>query len=83
MGTRSRASGGEAALAFRAHPGAAPVTVAGWAAEPTAVRPRPPARMRRCLLERGKALGRPWTQDERRAALVAWLALSEAPARSA
>jgi hypothetical protein len=30
------------------------------------------------LAEWGRALGSPWTQDEKRAALVAWLALSEA-----
>jgi hypothetical protein len=31
------------------------------------------------LAEWGKALGPPWTQDEKRAALVAWLALAEEP----
>jgi hypothetical protein len=32
--------------------------------------------LRRRLGEWGKALGSPWTQDEKRAALVAWLALA-------
>ncbi len=31
------------------------------------------------LAQWGKALGPPWTQDEKRAALVAWLALADAP----
>jgi hypothetical protein len=37
---------------------------------------RPPAVLRRRVAEWGKALGSPWTQDEKRAALVAWLALA-------
>jgi hypothetical protein len=41
---------------------------------------RPPAVLQRRIADWGKALGSPWTQDEKRAALVAWLALS---ARSA
>jgi hypothetical protein len=36
---------------------------------------RSPAELARRLAEWGKALGPPWTQDEKRAALVAWLAL--------
>jgi hypothetical protein len=131
--TRSRPTGGEAALGFRAHSGwAVLVAVAGPAAEPTAVlrrrvdlsartprQPfhategklfrdvlrcasrncglalveagehqfeerasrslrRPTAQIRRRLAGWGKALGPPWTQDQKRAALVAWLALSEA-----
>jgi hypothetical protein len=39
---------------------------------------RPTAQIQRRLAGWGKALGPPWTQDEKRAALVAWLALSEA-----
>lgn len=39
---------------------------------------RSPAEIRERLAEWGKALGSPWTQDEKRAGLVAWLALSEA-----
>ncbi len=39
---------------------------------------RSPAEIRARLAGWGKALGSPWTQDEKRAALVAWLALSEA-----
>ena len=35
-----------------------------------------PDEIRRHLAEWGKALGPPWTQDEKRAALVAWLALN-------
>jgi hypothetical protein len=38
---------------------------------------RPPAELQRRLAGWGKALGPPWTQDEKRAALVAWLALAE------
>jgi len=34
------------------------------------------------LAQWGKALGSPWTQDEKRAALVAWVALSEASGRA-
>jgi hypothetical protein len=44
---------------------------------------RSPAEIRARLAEWGKALGSPWTQDEKRAALVAWLALSEASTRPA
>jgi hypothetical protein len=40
---------------------------------------RSPAELRRRLAEWGKALGPPWTQDEKRAALVAWLALAARP----
>ena len=36
---------------------------------------RSPDALRRRLAAWGKALGPPWTQDEKRAALVAWLAL--------
>jgi hypothetical protein len=36
---------------------------------------RPPAALQRRVADWGKALGSPWTQDEKRAALVAWLAL--------
>jgi hypothetical protein len=43
---------------------------------------RSPAEIARRLAEWGKALGSPWTQDEKRAALVAWLALSEASGRA-
>jgi hypothetical protein len=39
--------------------------------------PCPPAELRRRLAEWGQALGPPWTQDEKRAALVAWLALAQ------
>jgi hypothetical protein len=39
---------------------------------------RSAAEIRGRLAEWGKALGSPWTQDEKRAALVAWLALSGA-----
>jgi hypothetical protein len=35
--------------------------------------------LRRRVAEWGKALGSPWTRDEKRAALVAWLALSADP----
>jgi hypothetical protein len=35
------------------------------------------------LAEWGKALGPPWTQDEKRAALVAWLALADGAAGAA
>jgi hypothetical protein len=44
---------------------------------------RSPAQIRERLAEWGKALGSPWTQDEKRAALVAWLALTEASGRAA
>jgi hypothetical protein len=44
---------------------------------------RSPAEIRGRLAEWGKALGSPWTQDEKRAALVAWLALSGASTRPA
>jgi hypothetical protein len=37
---------------------------------------RPAAELQRRLAAWGKALGPPWTQDEKRAALVAWLALA-------
>jgi hypothetical protein len=37
---------------------------------------RPATELQRRLAEWGKALGPPWTQDEKRAALVAWLALA-------
>lgn len=40
---------------------------------------RSPEDLRRRLAEWGKALGPPWTQDEKRAALVAWLALAAGP----
>ena len=40
---------------------------------------RSAAELGRRLAEWGKALGPPWTQDEKRAALVAWLALAAAP----
>ena len=36
---------------------------------------RPSAALQRRVADWGKALGSPWTQDEKRAALVAWLAL--------
>jgi hypothetical protein len=36
----------------------------------------PSAELQRRLAEWGKALGAPWTQDEKRAALVAWIALA-------
>jgi hypothetical protein len=36
---------------------------------------RPPAALQRRVADWGKALGSPWTQDEKRAALVAWVAL--------
>lgn len=39
---------------------------------------RPTADLQRRLAEWGKALGSPWTQDEKRAALVAWMALETA-----
>jgi hypothetical protein len=39
-------------------------------------RPRPAIQAR--LAQWGKALGSPWTQDEKQAALAAWVALSEA-----
>jgi hypothetical protein len=38
---------------------------------------RSPTELGRRLAEWGKALGPPWTQDEKRAALVAWVALAE------
>jgi len=44
---------------------------------------RSPAQIQGRLAEWGKALGSPWTQDEKRAALVAWVALSEAAGRAA
>ena len=34
------------------------------------------AKLMRCLAEMGKALGTPWTSDEKNATLVAWLALA-------
>jgi hypothetical protein len=37
---------------------------------------RPPAALQHRVADWGKALGSPWTQDEKRAALVAWLALA-------
>jgi hypothetical protein len=37
---------------------------------------QPPAGIRRCVAGWGRVLGPPWTQDEKRAALVAWLALA-------
>lgn len=40
---------------------------------------RSAAELGRRLAEWGKALGPPWTQDEKRAALVAWLALGSGP----
>ncbi len=40
---------------------------------------RSPEDLRRRLAGWGKALGPPWTQDEKRAALVAWLALAAGP----
>jgi hypothetical protein len=43
---------------------------------------RPAAEIQGRLAEWGKALGPPWTQDEKRAALVAWVALAEASASS-
>lgn len=45
-------------------------------AERSLRRPRPSIRAR--LARWGKALGPPWTQDEKQAALAAWLALAEA-----
>jgi len=36
---------------------------------------RSPAELQRRVADWGRALGAPWTQDEKRAALVAWLAL--------
>ena len=36
---------------------------------------RSPAELQRRVADWGRALGSPWTQDEKRAALVAWLAL--------
>jgi hypothetical protein len=38
---------------------------------------RPVTAIRARLAEWGRALGPPWTQDEKRAALVAWVALAE------
>jgi hypothetical protein len=40
---------------------------------------RPLPALQRRLAEWGKALGPPWTQDEKRAALVAWMALAALP----
>jgi hypothetical protein len=40
---------------------------------------RPVAELGRRLAEWGRALGPPWTLDEKRAALVAWLALAGGP----
>jgi hypothetical protein len=37
---------------------------------------RSPAELQRRVADWGKALGSPWAQDEKRAALVAWLALA-------
>ena len=37
---------------------------------------RPATELQRRVADWGRALGSPWTQDEKRAALVAWLALS-------
>jgi hypothetical protein len=37
---------------------------------------RPAAELQRRVADWGRALGSPWTQDEKRAALVAWLALA-------
>jgi len=44
---------------------------------------RSPSAIQARLAQWGKALGPPWTQDEKRAALVAWVALSEAAGRAA
>ena len=44
---------------------------------------RASTRIQARLAEWGKALGSPWTQDEKRAALVAWVALSEPAGRGA
>jgi hypothetical protein len=41
-----------------------------------------PAAIQARLAQWGKALGPPWTQDEKRAALVAWIALSDTPERA-
>ena len=38
---------------------------------------RSPAELQRRVADWGRALGSPWTQDEKRAALVAWLALGQ------
>lgn len=43
---------------------------------------RSAAELGRRLAEWGKAIGPPWTQDEKRAALVAWLALASGPGRT-
>ncbi len=40
---------------------------------------RAAAELQRRLAEWGKAMGPPWTRDEKRAALVAWLALGSRP----
>jgi hypothetical protein len=37
------------------------------------------SKLQRRLAEWGKVMGSPWTQDEKRAALVAWLALATGP----
>jgi len=44
---------------------------------------RSPDEIRSRVAQWGRALGSPWTQDEKRSALVAWLALSEASGRGA
>jgi hypothetical protein len=43
---------------------------------------RPQAEIKRQLVEWGRALGPPWTQDQKRAALAAWFALATAPSPS-
>jgi len=40
---------------------------------------RPAAELRQRLAAWGKVVGSPWTQDEKRAALVAWVALASEP----
>ena len=41
-----------------------------------------PADVLRRVMEMGRSLGAPWSQDEKFAALVAWLALASKPART-
>jgi hypothetical protein len=38
----------------------------------------PVGKLNRCIAELGKAIGPPWAQDQKQAALVAWLALAAA-----
>jgi hypothetical protein len=49
-------------------------------AEAAAVVGRPPEALRRALAELGRAVGPPWTADQKAAALLAWIVLARDPA---